>query len=307
MLPMPPPPMGAVAASTAPYPPVATVLPNATLPDDDFEEFDPLPIDADDGLLIDIPINTSGPDATNVPLARSNSKSLKTKRSRDDALNKENSEHSAKSRSSATGAPAKGEADANNHSAGDAQPDAPTSSSAPPSSDKGGKISQDVTTALTQALQADGEVTIEEYRRQLEAYMFNNHLGEPGSSAHDAYHDDDDDDVPSDLDDDDEDEDALKYHQPRSAGAGRQGPPRRRRSSRGVDRNVSGCSFMSMDTHLSTNLSIFSNMSMLSETLSATGGGARERKMHGARSLSSNLSLMSDVTDLSHDLDDLRL
>lgn len=285
----------AAGGSPVADPHVATVSPEASLPGDgeeDFAEYDPLPIDSDDALLMVIPVNASSPNETSVPLSRS---THKTKRARDEGFGKENSDHSTKSRANADGELATTAATAAatltaGKDEGEVRPDLATSSGHV-------KTKESVTTALTQALQADGEVTIEEYRRQLEAYMFNNHLGEPASAGH--YNHDSDDGVHSDLDDEGDE----PKHQNRSRAT-----PRRhasRRGSRGVDRTVSGCSFMSTDTHLSANLSIFSNMSLLSENPPSCG--ARERKMNMARSLSSNLSLMSDVTDISNALDDLCL
>jgi hypothetical protein len=274
------------AASTA-DPHVATVSPDSSLDnDEDYAEYDPLPIDADDGLFMVIPVNNSSPDGTSVPLSRA---SHKSKRARDEGLGKENSDHSTNSRAKGGAEPTTGAAAA---TATDVRPDLPTSSGHV-------KAKESVATALTQALQANEEVTIEEYRRQLEAYMFSHHMGEPVSASHYG-NGDGDDGMPSDL----EDEDDEPKHQ---HGNARVAPRRRasRRGSRGgVDRTISGCSFMSTDTHLSANLSIFSNMSLLSDAQPSCG--ARERKMNMARSLS-NLSLMSDVTDISNALDDLCL
>jgi hypothetical protein len=295
------------------YPHLASVTPDGSFPgggigDDDEDEehgFDPLPLDADDSLLVAIPVNELTPEGTSVPLSRSSSK---IKRSRDDGSTKDAPEGNAVA---AGDVPATAGTTVASAGTGELQPDIATSSG----HEKTKKES--VTTALTHALQADAEVTIEEYRRQLEAYMFNHHLGEPASAPNVQY-----DGEPSDLDDDD---DEPRYHSfaRTGAGGGAAAAPRRqaRRGSRnsrgGVDRTVSGCSFMSTDTHLSTNLSIFSNMSILSENTyptsaggggaAALGSGARERKMNMARSVGSNLSLMSDVTDISNTLDDLRL
>lgn len=125
-----------------------------------------------------------------------------------------------------------------------------------------------------------GELTIEEYRRQLEQYMNDNALDQGPE-----------DDAESVLEDDWEKEKAkaAKAFSPDS--------------KRGVGRNVSGISFMSTDT-IKSNLSMMSGMSMLVDDAQSN---SREKKMAHARSVGSNLSLMSELTDLSHNIDELRL
>lgn len=123
--------------------------------------------------------------------------------------------------------------------------------------------------------------------RMVGTYMFNNQLGEPGAANYDIYKEHGD----IDEEDDDDEPNYLSMK------------PRCTNSRGGVDRTISGCSFMSTDT-LSSNLSIFSNLSMLSSNLLLAGSsGERECKMNMARSVHSNLSLMSDVTDVLHTFD----
>lgn len=303
--------------------------------DDDFAEggLDPLPMHEDP--LLNIPVRTTAPESTAVPLVvitdspgrsspgSSNGKGAtkKNKRSRD-------GEHGANQpradlpEAEGTNSPT----DSGTKPASVSNPSTPsgaaehqdevesvafTAAAHPdplPSSLEA--VSKDGT-ALNSSLTEEGVMTLEEYRIELEKYMRNNHLGAPAASHHDDNPDfDEDDDEPSDLDDDDD--------EPKYLSVAASARPRRRgsRNSRGgVDRTVSGCSFMSTET-FNSNLSIFSNMSLLSATLSSAAGseadgvegsGARERKMNMARSVSSNLSLMSDVTDVSQAIDDLRL
>jgi hypothetical protein len=139
----------------------------------------------------------------------------------------------------------------------------------------------------------DGELTLEEYRQQLEAYMSNNQIqNEP------LDHPDDDDhlDSPSDLEDDWEKERDRAF---------------KKEKKRGVGRNVSGVSFMSTRTHTTDKsamgMSLVSGMSMFSADLMSMGTAARENKMNMTRSVGSNLSLMSELTDLSQNIDDLHL
>ena len=139
----------------------------------------------------------------------------------------------------------------------------------------------------------EGELTIEQYRRQLEEYMNNNQLldnHEPG----DDLEDDDDD---SDLEDDWEREKGQAYRQQQQKG--------NKAGDRGVNRTISGCSFMSTDTFKSTGL--FSDMSLLSGELADNNNASRDDKKALNRSISSNLSLMSELTNLSDTMDELRL
>jgi hypothetical protein len=131
----------------------------------------------------------------------------------------------------------------------------------------------------------DGELTLEEYRQQLEAYMTNN-----PTPAHQDHHDDDDHlDAPSDLEDDWEKERDRAH---------------KKEKKRGVGRNVSGISYMSTKTDKSNGMSLVSGMSMFSSDLMSMG---TTNKMNMTRSVDSNLSLMSELTDLSQNIDDLHL
>jgi hypothetical protein len=133
----------------------------------------------------------------------------------------------------------------------------------------------------------DGELTLEEYRQQLEAYMSNN-----PTSNHQEHHEDDQLDSPSDLEDDWEKERDRAF---------------KKEKKRGVGRNVSGVSFMSTKTDNSKGMSLVSGMSMFSADLMSMGTTTRDNKMNMGRSISSNLSLMSELTDLSQNIDDLHL
>lgn len=137
----------------------------------------------------------------------------------------------------------------------------------------------------------EGEMTIEQYRRQLEEYMNNNQLLDNNDTAAGLLDDEDD----SDLEDDWEKEKEKAYRQQRSNA--------NTKGDRGVNRTISGCSFMSTDTFKSTGL--FSNMSMLSGTSDSCG--VREKMMNMARSVSSNLSLMSELTNISDTMEELKL
>jgi hypothetical protein len=132
----------------------------------------------------------------------------------------------------------------------------------------------------------DGELTLEEYRQQLEAYMTNN----PTSNHQDHHEEDDQLDSPSDLEDDWEKERDRAF---------------KKEKKRGVGRNVSGVSFMSTKTDKSNGMSLVSGMSMFSSDMMSMG--TKENKMNMGRSVGSNLSLMSELTDLSQNIDDLHL
>lgn len=166
---------------------------------------------------------------------------------------------------------------------GDAPPDvAPSSSAAFPLA---------ATTANIDDLDGapqDGELTLEEYRQQLEAYMSNNQV----TNAQLEHDDDDHLDSPSDLEDDWEKERDRAF---------------KKEKKRGVGRNVSGISYMSTKTDNSNGMSLVSGMSMFATDLMSTGTTTRENKMNMTRSVCSNLSLMSELTDLSQNIDDLHL
>lgn len=124
-------------------------------------------------------------------------------------------------------------------------------------------------------------LTIEEYRRQLEQYMAETGLDastDPAATGAAA---------------EDDEDDGLQDDWERERDAARLG-------DRGVNRTISGASFMSTDTFKSSGMSLMSGMSMLSE-------GSREKKMSTLRSQGSNLSLMSELTEISQSVDELRL
>ena len=138
---------------------------------------------------------------------------------------------------------------------------------------------------------AGGEITIEEYRKQLEEYIEN--IENQQSSS--ANFDNDNDEYASDLEDDWEKEREKNLQQQE------QQQQQSSSSKRGVNRNTSGFSFMSAKTTKS-GLSMFSGISasMFSEA-------SREQKMNAGRSVCSQLSLMSELTDLSENIDRLAL
>jgi hypothetical protein len=158
------------------------------------------------------------------------------------------------------------------------------------------------------ATEADGELTLEEYRQQLEAYM---------SSAHhdddDNGDDDDDDGHASDLEDDWEKERDKHMNSSFARRTPNRGVSRTR--SRGVDRAKSGASFMSIGTRLSgTGMSVVSGFSNLSDLMSAAeeynkdhNDDDHQRKVDRTMSNQSNLSIMSELTDLSANIDNLSL
>jgi len=136
----------------------------------------------------------------------------------------------------------------------------------------------------------DAELTLEEYRQQLEQYMTSNQILDPP-----ADHPEDDHGDNSDLEDD--------WEKERDRAV-------KKEKKRGVSRNVSGMSFMSaQSTGTKTDksgggMSLVSGMSNFSDIMSTA---TREQKMTGTRSVCSNLSLMSELSVLSQDMDDLHL
>jgi len=161
---------------------------------------------------------------------------------------------------------------------------------------------------------ANGELTLEEYRQQLEAYISNT------QDHHNDHQDDCDiDGDASDLEDDWEKEREKNF----DSQAQRRAPPGRQRSSRGVDRAKSGVSMMSIATNKSGGgMSMVSGFTNLSDLMSATddvsggehlgtvgnkaAGGARDPS-RGVDRNQSNLSIMSELTDLSANIDNLSL
>jgi hypothetical protein len=144
----------------------------------------------------------------------------------------------------------------------------------------------------------NGELTLEEYRQQLEEYISNNQI----DSNKDPLAEDDE-EGGSDLEDDWEKERERHLRQPPSRGVSRA-------HSRGVDRTKSGASFMSMGTQKSNaQMSMVSGLSNLSDLMSADETDANRERKALARTVSgqSNLSMMSELTDLSANIDNLSL
>lgn len=127
-----------------------------------------------------------------------------------------------------------------------------------------------------------GELTLEEYRQQLEEYITTQEGGQdnPRASLNSGAIDNED------LEDDWEKEKERNLEE----------------QKRGVDRNISGISLMSAKTTKS-NVSMISGFSGLSDLINRD----QDSKMELQRTLSSNLSLMSDMTDLSHNIDNLSI
>lgn len=151
-------------------------------------------------------------------------------------------------------------------------------------------IGTSIGTPRTSDLEAGGEITIEEYRKQLQEYIENNQV-----KPTEGNRDDDDINYPSDLEDDWEKEREKNMREDKT---------------RGVGRNVSGMSFMSSKTAKSGN-SMVSGISagIFSADMSdATPTKKGTSNLHNSsRSLCSNLSIMSELTDLSENIDTLTL
>jgi hypothetical protein len=127
--------------------------------------------------------------------------------------------------------------------------------------------------SLTPANPDDNEISLEQYRQQLEEYISNlNGIDEDTNDG---------------LQDDWEKEREHALLQQKEL-------------ARGVNRNVSGMSCLSAKSGMSlvSGFSGFSDMNLSKD---------RDLKMNMARSVCSNLSLMSDMTDLSQNIDNLSL
>jgi len=150
----------------------------------------------------------------------------------------------------------------------------------------------------------DNELSLEDYRQQLEEYIANTGHAAAAATAdvsnkkrgdkaaenkEAAHHDDDGND--SDLEDDWEKE-REKAIQQAQLHAGD-------KKERGVNRNISGMSFQSTG-----GMSLVSGFSGFTDMMNMS---ARDKKMDMARSACSNLSLMSELTDLSQNIDNLSL
>jgi hypothetical protein len=156
--------------------------------------------------------------------------------------------------------------------------------------DEDKKVAPDRTTSLmslTPANPHDNELSLEDYRQQLEEYIAN---------SNNAPNEDGDDGNESDLEDDWEKERERAVMQQQE---------RKKELGRGVNRNVSGMSCLSTK---STGMSLVSGFSGFSDmNMSKASKTDRENKMNMARSVCSNLSLMSDMTDLSQNIDNLSI
>mmetsp|Transcript_4806 Transcript_4806/g.10222 ORF Transcript_4806/g.10222 Transcript_4806/m.10222 type:complete len:396 (-) Transcript_4806:372-1559(-) len=180
-----------------------------------------------------------------------------------------------------------------------------------------------------------GELTLEEYRQQLEEYIATNgvvggsaendltdeKMRDPNDGNSDVDDDDDDSSADSDLEDDWEQEkvkrqakqDQKKKHSKKSKknkksnGSGSSG--KRKASGTGVDRTKSGLSLMSMDNKSETGVSIFSNLSDISPPAEPpkTAAAAAKLSRGGVGRTLSGVSYMSELTELSQTMDELVL
>lgn len=164
--------------------------------------------------------------------------------------------------------------------------------------------------SLTPANPDDHELSLEDYRQQLEEYIANTHKEDNkkrGNCDEDNERHDNEDNVhdkkaylhnddgqESDLEDDWEKERERAIQ--RSA-----------TKARGVPRNMSGVSCLSLK---SNGMSLVSGFSGVSDMMSASPSpktSDRDKKMDMARSACSNLSLLSELTDLSQNIDNLSI
>ena len=165
-----------------------------------------------------------------------------------------------------------------------------------------GKSVPDRTTSLmslTPAYPDDHELSLEDYRQQLEEYVANCNKDDQANQSSTFLAEDGNE---SDLEDDWEKERERAVRQAQTH--------KKEIHNRGVNRNASGVSAMS-------GLSTKSNMSMISgfsgfsdlskEHNNTNGKTEREQKMNAARSVGSNISLMSELTDLSQNIDNLSI
>jgi hypothetical protein len=164
--------------------------------------------------------------------------------------------------------------------------------------------------AAQDSIGEDNELTLEKYRQQLEEYVLNhtnqnNNIDtDPIFRGNDLHLSANNDEVnDSDLEDDWEKEKERAYRQLKERNSGEK--------QRGVNRNVSGLSAMFGVTKGSgMGMSLSSGLSGLSDMISANTeieNVNRENRMSMARSVSSNLSIMSELTDLSQNIDNLSL
>jgi hypothetical protein len=143
------------------------------------------------------------------------------------------------------------------------------------------------------------ELSLEDYRQQLEEYIANcqaedgtgGNGGRPGAGGGGDAAAAADDGNDSDMEDDWERERERALQQQKNTLKQQQ-----QQSQRGVGRNVSGLSCFSNKS--AGHMSLVSNLSNFD---------ARDAKMNMARSVCSNLSLMSELTDLSQNIDNLSI
>jgi hypothetical protein len=136
--------------------------------------------------------------------------------------------------------------------------------------------------SLTPANPDDNELSLEKYREQLEAYLRNS----------------------KEITDEDELQDDWEKERDHTLKQQQQKAQQGQATSskeRGVNRNMSGMSCLSMK---SATMSLVSGFSGFTDMNMST---TRELKMAMSRSVCSNLSLMSDMTDLSQNIDNLSL
>ena len=144
----------------------------------------------------------------------------------------------------------------------------------------------------------DDEVGIDEYRRTLASYMHSQNI----QTQAPVFDSDEEEDLSVESFPEWPEEGETKKR------IGRAAPDVRR-----VDRHKSGHSMMSCTTNKS-NATSLSGLSMLSDMMSmesgkslGTGKSSREEKMGASKRFSSNASIMSELTDISHTIDGLGL
>jgi hypothetical protein len=166
-----------------------------------------------------------------------------------------------------------------------------------------GKSVPDRTTSLmslTPAYPDDHELSLEDYRQQLEEYVANCNKDDPANQSSAFLAEDGNE---SDLEDDWEKERERAVRQAQAH--------KKEMHNRGVNRNASGISAMSGLLSTKSNVSMISGFSGFSDLSkdnnNTTGKTEREQKMNMARSVGSNISLMSELTDLSQNIDNLSI
>lgn len=162
-----------------------------------------------------------------------------------------------------------------------------------------GKSVPDRTTSLmslTPAYPDDHELSLEDYRQQLEEYVANCNKDDQVNPSAPFLADDGNE---SDLEDDWEKERERAVRQAQAH--------KKEIHSRGVNRNTSGMSAMSGLLSTKSNVSMVSGFSGFSDISKDNKKTEREQKMNMARSVGSNISLMSELTDLSQNIDNLSI